>query len=76
MAASAPVNYAFTAASAGEYSVTVMADPARPELATTDMALNRLWNRTITLLARGGILLALTIASVVTLIRRLRAAQL
>ncbi|MFT8246212.1 hypothetical protein [Roseomonas sp. BN140053] len=67
------VNYIFTDIHSGDYSVTVLADPARPELATTDMALDKLWNRSITLLVGGGILLALTVAPVIGLIRRLRA---
>ena len=36
------------------------------------MALEKLWNRTITLLIGGGILLAMTIAPIIGLIRRLR----
>ena len=66
------VNYIFTDLHAGSYSVTVLADPAHPELATTDLALEKLWNRTLTLLVGGGILLAMTVAPVVGLIRRLR----
>ncbi len=67
------VNYVFTGVHFGDYDITVLADPARPELATTDLALDKLWNRTITLLVGGGILLALTIAPVVALTRRSRA---
>lgn len=66
------VNYVFTGFHFGDYSVTVLADPARPELATTDMALDKLWNRTITLLAVSAVLLALTVAPVVALFRRWR----
>jgi hypothetical protein len=66
------VNYIFTDVHSGSYSVTVVADPAHPELATTDMALEKLWNRTVTLLVGGGILLALTIAPIIGIIRRLR----
>ena len=65
------VNYIFTDMHSGNYSVAVVADPARPELPTTDMALEKLWNRTITLLIGGGILLALTVAPIIGLIRRL-----
>ncbi|SHJ89548.1 hypothetical protein SAMN02745194_03662 [Roseomonas rosea] len=66
------VNYIFTDVHSGSYSVTVVADPAHPEPATTDMALEKLWNRTITLLVGGGILLALTMAPIIGIIRRLR----
>ncbi|MCR0981476.1 hypothetical protein [Roseomonas populi] len=67
------VNYIFADVHSGDYSVAVLADPAHPELATTDMGLNMLWNRTITLLVGGGILLALTVAPIIALFRRMRA---
>lgn len=66
------VNYIFTDLHSGNYTVTVLADPAHPELPTTDMAIGKLWNRTITLLVGGGILLALTVAPIIGMIRRLR----
>jgi hypothetical protein len=66
------VNYIFTDMHSGSYSVAVLADPAHPELPTTDMAIEKLWNRTITLLIGGGILLALTVAPVIGIVRRLR----
>ncbi|MBE9604576.1 hypothetical protein IAI18_06840 [Acetobacteraceae bacterium H6797] len=66
------VNYVFVDMHTGDYSVEIMADPAHPELSTTDMALDKLWNRTITLLVVGGILLALTITPIIAIIRRLR----
>ncbi|MBP0494322.1 hypothetical protein [Roseomonas indoligenes] len=67
------VNYIFADVHSGNYTVTVLSDPARPELATTDMALNMLWNRTITLLIGGGILLALTVTPIIALFRKMRA---
>jgi hypothetical protein len=67
------VNYIFADVHSGDYTVTVLADPAHPELATTDMALNMIWNRTITLLIGGGILLALTVAPIIALFRKMRA---
>lgn len=70
-AVSRDVNYIFTDMHSGSYNVTVVADPAHPELPSTDMALEKLWNRTITLLIGGGILLALTLAPIIGLIRRL-----
>jgi hypothetical protein len=66
------VNYVFADLHTGDYSVSVMADPARPEMLTTDLALDRLWSRTLTLLVGGGLLLALTLAPIVALIRRPR----
>jgi len=66
------VNYIFADVHVGSYSVEVLADPAHPELATTDMALEKLWNRTITLLVGGLLLLALAVAPVIALVRQLR----
>jgi hypothetical protein len=63
------VNYVFTGVHVGSYSVQVLADPARPDLATTDLALGQLWNRTITLLAVAGFLLACTLLPLVALFR-------
>lgn len=69
------INYVFTGVHVGDYSIRVMADPARPELATTDMALDRLWNRTITLVAVVAVLLALTTLPLVATIRNRRTAS-
>lgn len=69
------VNYVFTGVHVGDYSVRAMADPARPQLVTTDMALDRLWNRTITLIVIMGVLLALIIMPIVGMIRNRRAAS-
>lgn len=66
------VNYIFTDMHSGSYSVTVLADPTHPELPTTDMAIEKLWNRTITLLIGGSILLALTLTPIIGIVRRLR----
>ncbi len=63
------VNYLFTGMHTGDYSVEVMADPARPDLVTTDLGLDRLWNRTITLLVIASILTALVIGPVIALVR-------
>jgi hypothetical protein len=69
------MNYVFTGAHVGDYNVQVMADPARPELATTDLGLDKLWNRTITLLIVAGVLLAFTILPVVAAVRSRRASR-
>ena len=70
-AVSRDVNYVFAGVQSGDYTVTVLADPAHPEWATTDMAIERLWNRTITLLVISGLLLSLTLAPAIALVRRL-----
>ena len=67
------VNYVFTGVHLGDYTVEVMADPARPELATTDMALDKLINRTLTLLVGGLVLLAMTALPLLAILRRPRA---
>ncbi|MGF3023120.1 hypothetical protein ACQVP2_09860 [Methylobacterium aquaticum] len=69
------VNYVFSGFHAGEYRVGVMADPARPDLVTTDLGLDRLWNRTITLLAIAGAIAACIVGALVSLVRNRRAAS-
>ena len=69
------INYVFTGVHVGDYSVRVVADPARPDLATTDMALDKLWNRTITLLVVMVLLLAFTVLPIVATVRNRRAAS-
>lgn len=66
------VNYVFTDFHVGNYNVSVMADPAHPELATTDLGLNRLWNRTITLLVGAGAIVAIILGAIVGTVRRRR----
>lgn len=70
------VNYLFSGLHTGDYNVEVLADPAHPELVTTDLGLDRLWNRTITLLVISGILAAMIIGAVLGMVRdRRRAAR-
>lgn len=69
------VNTVFTGVHVGDYNIQVMADPARPDRVTTDLALDRLWNRTITLLVIAGSLAATIIAAVAAMIRNRRAAS-
>lgn len=64
------VNYVFADVHWGGYTVSVLADPAHPELPTTSLALDRIWSRTLTLLAGGGMLLALVLGPVIALFRR------
>lgn len=68
------VNYLFTGVHTGDYSVEVMADPARPDLVTTDLGLDRLWNRTITLVVIVGVLGALMVGALLGLVRNRRGA--
>lgn len=49
----------------GDYTAQVMADPARPEHLTTDLALDKFWNRALTL----GISIPLFTAVFVSMIR-------
>jgi hypothetical protein len=67
------VNYVFTGLHAGDYSVGAMADPARPDLVTTNLGLERLWNRTITLVVLMGALAACIYGALLGLIRNRRA---
>ena len=66
------VNYVFTGLHAGDYGVGVMADPAQPERVTTDLGLDRLWNRTITLLVLAGAIMACIYGALRSLIRNRR----
>ncbi len=68
------VNYVFTGVHIGDYTVAVVADPAHPELPTTDMALDRLWNRTITLLVGVVVLLCLSVLPLYAMIKPKRRA--
>ncbi len=69
------VNYVFSGFQAGDYRVGVMADPARPDLVTTDLGLDRLWNRTLTLLVGAGAIAACIVGALVSLVRTRRAAS-
>ncbi len=68
------VNYVFTGVHVGDYSIAVMADPSRPDLVTTDLGLDRLWNRTITLLVGATAIAACIVAALFALVRNRRAA--
>ncbi|GJE55217.1 MULTISPECIES: hypothetical protein [Methylobacterium] len=69
------VNYVFSGLHVGDYSIAVMVDPARPELLTTDLGLDRLWNRTITLLVLMAALVAAIVGALASLIRNRRPAS-
>ncbi|SEN81442.1 hypothetical protein SAMN02799625_01929 [Methylobacterium sp. UNC300MFChir4.1] len=68
------VNYVFTGLHAGDWTIGVMADPAHPESVTTDLGLDRLWNRAITLLAIDGVILAGLAGALISILRNGRAA--
>jgi hypothetical protein len=69
------VNYVFTGLHVGDYSIRVMADAGRPDLVTTDLGLDRLWNRTLTFLAITGALAAIIVLGIAGKIRNRRAAS-
>jgi hypothetical protein len=62
----------FVAFHIGDYSATVMGDPARPEYLTTDLALSKFWNRVITLLVSIPVFAALAGLMVWYVVRQLR----
>jgi hypothetical protein len=51
-----------------KYRAVVVADPAQPQLLTTDLGLDKIWNRLITLLVLSPILLLLGIGGVAMII--------
>ena len=68
------VNLVFMDIHSGNYSAGVMADPAHPELVTTDLALDKLWNRTLTFLAVAALLLGFVTFPAVMFLRNRHAA--
>ncbi|OAH22447.1 hypothetical protein LPC10_00970 [Methylorubrum sp. B1-46] len=68
------VNYVFAGLHVGDFSAGAMADPARPDLITTDLGLDRLWNRTITLGVIMAALAAAILGALASLVRNRRAA--
>jgi len=56
------VDYFFVDFHAGDYEVAVIADPARPTLLTTDLALDKLTNRILTLALAGPLFAGLVVA--------------
>ena len=58
----------------GSWSAVAMADPARPGLVTTDLALDRLWNRVATAAGLGVVVLVLMVGLVVLAWRATRMA--
>ncbi|CAO4195171.1 hypothetical protein [Methylorubrum extorquens] len=69
------VNYVFAGLHVGDFGAGPMADPARPDLITTDLGLDRLWNRTITLAVIMAALAAAVVGALLSLVRNRRAAS-
>ena len=69
------VNYVFAGLHVGDFSAGPMVDPARPDLITTDLGLERLWNRTITLVIIMAALAAAIVGALLSLVRNPRAAS-
>lgn len=70
------VNYVFIDFHLGDFQVQVMADPAHPDLLTTDLGLDRLLNRTFTLLAGIALFVSLPVLWARVVLRRRRAARM
>ncbi len=68
------VNYAFTDLHFGDYSAEAMVDPAHPELITTDLGLDKLWNRTLTFLGAAVLMLGFVTLPIVAFFRNRRTA--
>lgn len=66
------VHYDFASFNGGDYTARVVGDPRRPEWLTTDLALERFWNRALTLLVECGFLAAIVLASVAGLVKAWR----
>lgn len=67
-----PVHYVFASFSSGDYSAQVVGDPRRPEWLTTDLALERFWNRVLSLLVECGFLAALVFWGIAAAVQALR----
>jgi hypothetical protein len=64
--------YTFVEPHAGDWSLTAVADPARPELATTDLGLDRLTNRIATMVGLAVVGAAMAIGGGIGALRALR----
>ncbi len=66
------VHYVFGSWELGDFTVAVVADPAHPEWLTTDLGLDRFWDRIVTLLAGCAFGVAVTCIGSVSMIRAYR----
>ncbi len=66
------VEYAFTSIDTSSRSAQVVADPQRPEWLTTDLGLDRFWNRVATFLVSAALLGAIAVNQGRSVLRGLR----
>lgn len=58
------VHYVFGSFELGDFTVSVVADPAHPEWLTTDQALDTFWNRVLSFAAASALMLVVVVASI------------
>lgn len=58
------VHYVFGSFESGDFTVSVVADPAHPQWLTTDQALDTLWNRVLSFAAASALVLVLVVAGI------------
>ena len=66
------LSYLFVEPHSGDWSVQAVADPARPQLVTTDLGLARLTNRIVSLAAMVGLGVLLVVGSLLMAVRAFR----
>ncbi len=66
------VHYVFGSFDSGDFTVSVVADPAHPEWLTTDQALETFWNRVLSFAAASALIVAVVVAGLRGLLRTRR----
>ena len=66
------VHYAFGSFHEGSFTARVVADPGRPQWLTTDLGLDRFWNRVVMLVVTCVLLVAAILASIRGMVRAAR----
>lgn len=69
------VHYVFASFEGGDFTAAVVADPQHPEWLTTDLGLDRFWNRVVSLALESALLGTLIVFSARGFVRSLRAAR-
>ncbi len=69
------VNYVFSGLHLGDFSAGAMGDPAQPDRITTTLGLDRLWNRTLTLVVIMIAFATIIVGALVALVRNWRASS-
>jgi len=69
------VNYVFSGLHLGDFSAGAMGDPAQPDRITTTLGLDRLWNRTLTLVVVMIAFATIIVGALVALLRNWRASS-